>query len=45
VFALRVLGHDNVKVLQDGLEGWKKKAASTPMPGQQTGRALKADRT
>ena len=25
VFALRVLGHDNVKVLQDGLEGLKKK--------------------
>lgn len=25
VFALRVLGYDNVKVLQDGLEGWKKK--------------------
>jgi rhodanese-related sulfurtransferase len=25
VFALRLLGHDNVKVLQDGLEGWKKK--------------------
>lgn len=25
VFALRVLGHDNVKVLQDGIEGWKKK--------------------
>lgn len=25
VFALRVLGHDNVKVLQDGIEGWKAK--------------------
>jgi rhodanese-related sulfurtransferase len=25
VFALRLLGHDNVKVLQDGLEGWKQK--------------------
>lgn len=25
VFALRLLGHDNVKVLQDGLEGWKSK--------------------
>jgi len=25
VFALRVLGWDNVKVLQDGIEGWKKK--------------------
>lgn len=25
VFALRLLGHDNVKVLQDGLEGWKRK--------------------
>lgn len=25
VFALRLLGHENVKVLQDGLEGWKKK--------------------
>lgn len=25
VFALRLLGYDNVKVLQDGLEGWKKK--------------------
>lgn len=25
VFALRLLGWDNVKVLQDGLEGWKKK--------------------
>jgi rhodanese-related sulfurtransferase len=25
VFALRLLGHDNVKVLQDGIEGWKKK--------------------
>jgi rhodanese-related sulfurtransferase len=25
VFALRLLGHDNVKVLQDGYEGWKAK--------------------
>jgi rhodanese-related sulfurtransferase len=25
VFALRLLGHDNVKVLQDGIEGWRKK--------------------
>ncbi len=25
VFALRLLGHDNVKVLQDGIEGWKAK--------------------
>ena len=25
VFALRLLGYDNVKVLQDGLEGWKAK--------------------
>ena len=25
VFALRVLGHDNVKVLQDRIEGWKAK--------------------
>jgi rhodanese-related sulfurtransferase len=25
VFALRLIGYDNVKVLQDGLEGWKKK--------------------
>lgn len=25
VFALRLLGWENVKVLQDGLEGWKKK--------------------
>jgi rhodanese-related sulfurtransferase len=25
VFALRLLGYDNVKVLQDGIEGWKKK--------------------
>ena len=25
VCALRLLGHDNVKVLQDGIEGWKKK--------------------
>jgi rhodanese-related sulfurtransferase len=25
VFALHLLGHDNVKVLQDGIEGWKKK--------------------
>ncbi|MDA8127406.1 MAG: rhodanese-like domain-containing protein [Betaproteobacteria bacterium] len=25
VFALRVLGYDNVRVLQDGLEGWRKK--------------------
>lgn len=25
VFALRLLGHDNVKVLQDGFDGWKKK--------------------
>jgi rhodanese-related sulfurtransferase len=25
VFALRLLGYDNVKVLQDGMEGWKKK--------------------
>lgn len=25
VFALRVLGYDNVKVLQDGIEGWKAK--------------------
>lgn len=25
VFALRLLGWDNVKVLQDGYEGWKKK--------------------
>lgn len=25
VFAMRVLGWDNVKVLQDGIEGWKKK--------------------
>lgn len=25
VFAMRVLGWDNVKVLQDGFEGWKKK--------------------
>lgn len=24
-FALRLLGHDNVKVLQDGIEGWKAK--------------------
>jgi rhodanese-related sulfurtransferase len=28
VLALRLLGYDNVKVLQDGFEGWKKKAAS-----------------
>lgn len=25
VFAMRLLGWDNVKVLQDGIEGWKKK--------------------
>jgi rhodanese-related sulfurtransferase len=25
VFALRLLGYDNVRVLQDGIEGWKKK--------------------
>lgn len=25
VFALRLLGWDNVKVLQDGMDGWKKK--------------------
>ncbi|PIV88325.1 MAG: rhodanese-like domain-containing protein [Hydrogenophilales bacterium CG17_big_fil_post_rev_8_21_14_2_50_63_12] len=25
VFAMRLLGWDNVKVLQDGFEGWKKK--------------------
>jgi rhodanese-related sulfurtransferase len=25
VFALRLLGYDNVKVLQDGFEGWKAK--------------------
>ena len=25
VFALRLLGMENVKVLQDGIEGWKKK--------------------
>ncbi len=25
VFALRLLGHENVKVLQDGFEGWKNK--------------------
>jgi rhodanese-related sulfurtransferase len=25
VLALRLLGYDNVKVLQDGIEGWKKK--------------------
>src|SRR5512135_2622481 len=25
VLALRLLGYDNVKVLQDGFEGWKKK--------------------
>jgi len=25
VFALHLLGHDNVKVLQDGFEGWKNK--------------------
>jgi rhodanese-related sulfurtransferase len=25
VYALRLLGWDNVKVLQDGIEGWKKK--------------------
>lgn len=25
VFALRLLGRDNVKVLQDGIEGWKAK--------------------
>jgi rhodanese-related sulfurtransferase len=25
VFALRLLGYDNVKVLQDGIEGWKRK--------------------
>ncbi|MEW6679316.1 MAG: rhodanese-like domain-containing protein [Pseudomonadota bacterium] len=25
VFAMRVLGWDNVKVLQDGIEGWKRK--------------------
>jgi rhodanese-related sulfurtransferase len=25
VFALRLLGYDNVKVLQDGIEGWKAK--------------------
>ena len=24
-FALRLLEHDNVKVLQDGIEGWKAK--------------------
>ena len=32
VFALRLLGHDNVKVLQDGIEGWKARAASRPTP-------------
>jgi rhodanese-related sulfurtransferase len=26
VFAMRLLGWDNVKVLQSGLEGWKKKS-------------------
>ncbi|MFZ5576408.1 MAG: rhodanese-like domain-containing protein [Pseudomonadota bacterium] len=25
VFALRLLGYDNVKALQDGIEGWKRK--------------------
>ena len=25
MYALRLLGWDNVKVLQDGIEGWKKK--------------------
>ena len=25
VFALRLLGYDNVKVLQDGIESWKAK--------------------
>jgi rhodanese-related sulfurtransferase len=25
VFAMRLMGWDNVKVLQDGIEGWKKK--------------------
>lgn len=25
VFAMRLLGWENVKVLQDGFEGWKKK--------------------
>ena len=25
VFALRLLGWDNVRVLQDGLQGWKAK--------------------
>lgn len=25
VFAMRLLGWDNVKVLQDGIEGWKRK--------------------
>ena len=25
VFALRLIGYENVKVLQDGIEGWKAK--------------------
>jgi rhodanese-related sulfurtransferase len=25
VFAMRLMGWENVKVLQDGIEGWKKK--------------------
>ena len=29
-FALRVTGHDNVLVLQTGLDGWKKEAAYKP---------------
>lgn len=29
-FALRVAGHENVVVLQTGLNGWKKDAAYTP---------------
>jgi rhodanese-related sulfurtransferase len=29
-FALRVAGHDNVLVLQTGIEGWKKDAAYKP---------------
>ena len=37
--ALRLLGYDNVKVLQDGIEGWKKKGGSMPTHGP-AGRAL-----
>ena len=47
VFALRLLGHENVKVLQDGIEGWKAKGGfeSRARASQPAGNCIKAWRT